>query len=474
MVGAGVRRVADAMKQTFTTNLPVGGLDLFVRLWMAVVFLVLAFVIDLPLWCLIAGGAYLAFLGVQELLRRRFRQLELAMAYLRAGVDLVAASALIAATGALTTIFVVLYPLLVTGASSIWGKREGRLAQLIAGASYGLVLIGTYYQWWPYLWFEPGGAPVHAIFDSHPIWGELPRWAPFWVAFIVILTADYVAYFFPNRLLALRAQEAEARLRLDRKLQESQRQESLAVLAGGVAHDFNNLLMAIMGNARLAQQCTEEGSAAREHLGQMQNAAKRAGEITRQLLAYAGKAQAVVEPLDLSDLVRETTHLLRVSIPGDVVCEFALAEELPRVRADGAQLRQLVMNLVVNAAEAMNGDPGRIRIFTGQIQVDRPFLREFHVGSDCSAGDYVFLQIDDSGCGMSPEVRRRIFDPFFTTKGSGHGLGLAAVMGIVRAHKGALRIESRTGEGTSFVVLIPAGAERVDSVSVRPGEELAG
>ncbi|MCB0221344.1 MAG: hypothetical protein KDH09_16730 [Chrysiogenetes bacterium] len=426
------------------------------RLWAGAIFLALAILVGLPGWCLAGAGGYLLFLATQELIRRRFPGAESVCGWLRAAVDLIGISILVAATGALTTIFVILYPVLVTGAASIWGKREGRLAQLSASLSYGFVLLGTYYEWWPYLWFEPAQTQVHAIFASHPVWGDLPNWAPFWAGFAVMLIVNYVAYFFPNRLLALRTQEAEARIRLDRKLQEAQRQESLAVLAGGVAHDFNNLLMAMMGNARLAQELIEADSPAREHLTQMQNAAKRAGEITRQLLAYAGKAQAIVEPLNLSEIVQETTHLLRVSIPHDVACEYTLAEALPPVRGDGAQVRQLVMNLVVNAAEAMNGDPGRIRIYTGLVRADRGYLRDFDVGGERGEGHYVFLQVEDSGCGMSPDVRRRIFDPFFTTKGGGHGLGLAAVLGIVRAHQGALRIETLPAEGTSFIVLFPA------------------
>ena len=426
------------------------------RLWVAGIFLVIALLVGLPWWCLAAAGAYLCFFLVQELVRRRYPGAGDTCGMLRAVVDLLGISALVAATGALTTIFVVIYPVFVTGVSSIWGKREGRLAQLSASLCYGLVLIGTYFHWWPYLWFDSGGDPVHAVLSSHPVWGELPEWAPFWVGFLVLLTLNYVAYFFPNRLLALRARDAEDRIRLERKLQEAQRQESLAVLAGGVAHDFNNLLMAIMGNARLAQQGLDQRSPAHEHLMQMQNAAKRAGEITRQLLAYAGKAQAVVEPLNLSEIVEETTHLLRVSIPHDIACEYTLAESLPPVRGDGAQVRQLVMNLVMNAAEAMNGDPGRIRIYTGLVRADRGYLRDFDVGGDGQEGEYVFLHVEDSGCGMSREVRQRIFDPFFTTKGGGHGLGLAAVMGIVRGHDGALRIETGPEQGTTFIVLFPA------------------
>ena len=443
------------MNRILSTQLPAGGLDLTVRVWVASFLILIAFLIGLPSWCLMAATGYLVFLGAQEVVRRRYEAAETACALARAVADLVAMGVLVASTGALTTVFVAIYPVLVAGAASLWGRAAGRAALAASTLSYGGVLLGTYLSWWPYLWFEAKHTPVHEVFASHPVWGGHHPTVPFIVGFVVIATLNYVAYFFPIRLIALRMDEAGKRLQLDHKLQEAQHHESLVVLAGGVAHDFNNLLMAIMGNAQLAEQVIEKDSQARKYITQMQNTARRAGELTRQLLVYAGKVPAVIQRVDLSEVGRETTHLLRVSIPQDVACEYALGEELPPVSGDGAQVRQLVMNLVVNASESMNGGPGRIDIRTGRMNIDRDSLRSFAVGADAPGGDYVYLEVTDTGCGMSEELQQRIFDPFFTTKGSGHGLGLAAVQGIVRVMHGALRVRSAPGQGTAFLALFP-------------------
>ena len=236
-----------------------------------------------------------------------------------------------------------------------------------------------------------------------------------------------------------------------------QKLESVGVLAGGIAHDFNNLLGSIMADSELALGEMDEGSAAREGVARIRGVALRAAEIVRELLAYAGQENAVLEPVDISWLVREMLELLKVSISKRAVLRVDLPANLPAVRANAAQIRQVVLNLVTNASEALGEEGGSITVSAGQVRIDSQPPED--PPSDLPAGHYVRLQGSDTGCGMTGEVRSRMFDPFFTTKFSGRGLGLAAVQGIVRGHGGRIEVVSAPGQGTRFWILLPASTE---------------
>ncbi len=259
-----------------------------------------------------------------------------------------------------------------------------------------------------------------------------------------------------------RVQAEVARREMERRLQASQKLESLGVLAGGIAHDFNNILTAVLGNASLARQIGGPDSPVQRQLAQIESASRRAADLCQQMLAYAGKGRIVTDHVDLGEIVRGTVALLEVSISKDIRLELRLAESLPPVLADITQLRQIVMNLDINAADAIGDSPGRP---DGRIAVStfvRPTTAAELAGSiggpELPAGDYVALEISDNGGGMAPETLARIFEPFFTTKFSGRGLGLSAVLGIVQSHKGALSVESQPGHGSAFRLLLPAVA----------------
>jgi signal transduction histidine kinase len=251
-------------------------------------------------------------------------------------------------------------------------------------------------------------------------------------------------------------ESAEQRRRLEQRMQQAQKLESLGVLAGGVAHDFNNLLTGILGQAGLARAAGPTDGPLAEQLAQIELTARRAAELTRQLLAYSGRGQFHVRPLALPDLVRDTVPLVRASIPRAVEIRIDAPTDLPAVEADATQLRQVVMNLVLNAAEALGERPGTIRIAATCLDADDATLADLRRDDDVLPGRYVKLEVDDDGPGMTPELQERIFEPFFSTKFTGRGLGLAAVLGIVRGHHGAIGVRSSPGAGTTFTVLFPA------------------
>jgi two-component system cell cycle sensor histidine kinase/response regulator CckA len=253
------------------------------------------------------------------------------------------------------------------------------------------------------------------------------------------------------------ARDITARKNFERQLQQTQRLESLGVLAGGVAHDFNNLLVGIMGNTSVAMETISTNNPAKGMLKDVLAASETAASLTRQLLAYAGKGRFVIEALDLSDLVVQISTLLQSSISKNVSIRHELAELLPCIEADASQMQQLIMNLVINGAEAIGTErSGTVLVATGTQRVDEHYISTTLAPADVGPGDYVILEVHDSGIGMSAETISRIFDPFFTTKFTGRGLGLAAVMGIVRGHKGAIKVYSTPGKGTTFKVLFPA------------------
>ncbi len=240
----------------------------------------------------------------------------------------------------------------------------------------------------------------------------------------------------------------------EKAVQQAQKLESLGVLTGGIAHDFNNLLVGILGNAHLALSEVDPSTSTFSLIGRIQEAGERAADLIDQLLAYAGKGEARVEAVDLRSIMKELTELLRSSVSRDVVLEFDSSDECLWVDADATQIRQLGMNLVTNAADSIAGG-GRVSVRTGAMTADQIYLRRCYVGSTLCPGDYNFVEVRDTGCGMDACTIERIFDPFFTTKEGGHGLGLSATLGIVKAHGGALWIDSKPGMGTTFRVLFP-------------------
>ena len=257
--------------------------------------------------------------------------------------------------------------------------------------------------------------------------------------------------------------------RLETKLVESAKLESLGVLAGGIAHDFNNLLTGILGNASLARQELPPASLGQPMLEQIETAARRAADLCKQMLAYSGKGRFVVQRVDLNKLIEDTTHLLQISIAKNCVLRFNLTPNLPAISADSTQLRQVIMNLVINASEAIASRSGVLALSTGVARVDPEYLRGFRPDASPAPGDYVFIEVSDNGIGMDAATLGKIFDPFFTTKFTGRGLGLAAVLGIVRGHKGGLKVYSEPGRGTTFKLFFPVATGKAqDSVNPFP------
>ncbi len=253
-----------------------------------------------------------------------------------------------------------------------------------------------------------------------------------------------------------RRAEAE-RLQLEQQLQQTQKLESLGVLAGGIAHDFNNILMAVMGHAELALEDLPTHLPARENLQEIEKAAHRAAELCRQMLAYTGKATFSLECVNLADLIREMARFLETSISKKAVCSLHVEPGLPCVQADPSQMRQVFMNLIINASEALGERGGEINIALRTELLERPSAGDSGAASTSLApGNYVVVEVKDNGCGMDAETRRRIFETIFSTKFTVRGLGLAAVLGIVQAHKGAVSVHSEPGQGALFRVLFPA------------------
>ena len=247
------------------------------------------------------------------------------------------------------------------------------------------------------------------------------------------------------------------RKRLEEQLRQTQKLESLGVLAGGVAHDFNNLLTGLLGNASLALDSMGPSHHARRFLDQIVVTSHRAADLTRQLLAYAGKGRFVITRIDISQLVREIASLIESSIPKTVQLRLELAENPPLIEGDASQIQQLAMNLIINAGEAIGEEgTGTVLVTTGLQEVDSHYLATVLPEAPIQPGRFVCLEVSDTGQGMSQATIARIFDPFFTTKFTGRGLGLAAVSGIVRGHRGTIKVYSESGKGSTFKVLLPA------------------
>ncbi len=252
---------------------------------------------------------------------------------------------------------------------------------------------------------------------------------------------------------------------LERQVQHAQKLESLGVLAGGIAHDFNNLLMAILGNAELARDGLSPMSPALANIRKIEEVSKRAADLANQMLAYSGKGRFVVEPIDAAALIGEMMHLLEVAISKKIILKYDFTKNLPAFDGDATQIRQIIMNLITNASEAIGEESGVVTLAAGTMECDRYFLDEDNaalstpLGEPIPEGIYTYFEVSDTGCGMSPETAERIFDPFFTTKFTGRGLGMSAVLGIVRGHYGVIKISSEVGGGTTFRILFPANAD---------------
>jgi PAS domain S-box-containing protein len=269
-----------------------------------------------------------------------------------------------------------------------------------------------------------------------------------------------------------RAEREQAKLQA--QLLQVQKLESLGVLAGGIAHDFNNLLTSMLGCASVAQRLLPESSPALPALNDVIAAARRAAELTRQLLAYSGKGRFEVRAIDVSEHVREITHLLEATLPKKVRLELELDASLPAVEADVAQIQQIVLNLVVNGAEAIGDEPGTVLVTTGVQDVDAASAIDLVGSGPLAPGRYVFVEVRDTGSGMDDATKSRIFDPFFTTKFTGRGLGLAATLGIIGGHHGAVWLSSAPGKGTTFRVLLPASSLPLPRNRRPPAADFAG
>ncbi len=260
-------------------------------------------------------------------------------------------------------------------------------------------------------------------------------------------------------------------------LRQAQKLESLGILAGGIAHDFNNLLTAILGNLNLAQLMASPESPAQPHLEAVEKIVLKASELTRQMLAYSGKGRFVVRAHDLNEVVQEMTHLLRVSISKKINLRLKLIQETVPVKADAAQIQQVIMNLVTNASDAIGDQEGTISIHTRKEVLDESYINGHFASQNLKPGPYATLDVSDSGCGIAPEVLDRIFDPFFTTKTSGRGLGLSAMLGILRGHGAGYKIFSEVGRGTTFKIFFPLAARLdgpVPSAEDAGGTSMAG
>jgi PAS domain S-box-containing protein len=261
-----------------------------------------------------------------------------------------------------------------------------------------------------------------------------------------------------------RKRAEEQRQVLERRMQETQKLESLGVLAGGIAHDFNNLLVSVLANAELALRSLSSphhGTDAVERIIDIRNAALHAAELTNQMLAYSGRGHFDVRPLSLTELILDMGHLLGSSLSKKAHVSYELMPDLPLVRADIAQMRQVIMNLITNASDALGDREGTIHVRTGTEHVAAE-LAELYGHTPLAPNSYAFLEVADDGCGMSEGTRARLFEPFFTTKFTGRGLGLSAVQGIVRGHGGGIVLRSELGKGTTIKVLIPC-TERAEA-----------
>jgi PAS domain S-box-containing protein len=283
--------------------------------------------------------------------------------------------------------------------------------------------------------------------------------------------AHFVEVFFRDRT-ARREAEAEKR-RLEAQMIRAQKLESLGALAGGIAHEFDNALGSVLGVAERALQEMPEGAPARSVLEEIRKSAARASDLSRQMMVYAGKGPLATQVVDVNAVVNEVKTLLQVPLSKKAVLRLHLAEAPPPVEVDLPQFRNALLHLVTNASEAIGDRPGTITVRTGVVNADAAYLSQTYLGQGLQEGPYVFVEIQDTGCGMDAETRARVFEPFFTTKFGARGLGLAAVLGAVRAHKGTIHVYSEVGHGATFKVLIPISPKVLDGKTPSPPPTIA-
>jgi len=272
---------------------------------------------------------------------------------------------------------------------------------------------------------------------------------------------SYAAWVILLRDVTIQMRAQAERDALESRVQEQQKRESLSVLAGGLAHDFNNLLAGIVGNADLLALQVPPSSGMGSHIGAIILGAQRAADLVAKMLAYAGERHGSMERIDVDALMIEMLELLRASAARH--CTLQYHGEPAVIMADATQVRQVAMNLIINAAEAVDEQTGTVTVSTGTERLSAWKLADMTFGGDAAPGTYAFLEVRDNGPGMDAETLSRIFNPFFTTKHSGHGLGLAAVQGIVRGHRGALHVDSTPGKGSRFCVWFPIAQQDSDA-----------
>lgn len=266
---------------------------------------------------------------------------------------------------------------------------------------------------------------------------------------------DIAACVHVARDVTERRKAEEYRLNLEQHLQQTQKLESLGVLSGGIAHDFNNILTIILGHCALARGASPE---VQRHLEQIEAAGNRAADLCRQMLTYAGKSPLVQTEIDLNSQVREIVSMLQPAFKKKVSIHQRTEQGLPLIKGDQGQVQQIIMNLIVNAVEAIGDCKGSVDVALSRREVDAEEIWHDVFGNRIAPGSYACLEVKDDGCGMSEETRQRIYEPFFTTKFTGRGLGMSATMGIIKSHKGALQLSSTLGDGSTFRVFLPACA----------------
>ncbi|MDA3798806.1 MAG: ATP-binding protein [Kiritimatiellae bacterium] len=274
---------------------------------------------------------------------------------------------------------------------------------------------------------------------------------------------DYEVYKLPSghvvtiyEDVSAQKKAEEERKQMEIQFQHAQKLESMGILAGGIAHDFNNILMAILGNADLALLDISEELPAHQNLKEIVSSSKRAADLCSQMLAYSGKGSFIIEPLNLSSIIKDMLPLLNISTFKNAELCLNLADDLPSVKGDATQIRQVIMNLVTNANEAIGTNQGTISITTEARHYNKTRLKNTYPNEYIADGNYVCLHVTDTGCGMDNKTLEKLFDPFFTTKFTGRGLGLASVIGIVRGHNGTIQVNSKQGKGTTFTIHFPA------------------
>ncbi len=271
--------------------------------------------------------------------------------------------------------------------------------------------------------------------------------------------------FGVNSNITERKAREQNKLDFEKKILHTQKLESLGVLAGGIAHDFNNILMAILGYADLAISAVGPHSPATEYLNGIMQSSRKAAEMIKQILAYSGKGKFTLEKIDLNALLMDTAQMFSISISKMAILKFNYSTEPVIMEGDPSQIRQIIMNLAINASEAFSEKSGVIEISTGQMYCDQKYIEETGFAKlvtrnhPLETGTYIYLDVTDSGCGMSPKTMQRIFDPFFSTKFTGRGLGLSAVLGITNGHNGMVKILSKEGHGTTFKILFPLSSQ---------------